>query len=70
MKLKTTRQEFRFEDASGYGFDVVAEGDPELGWSASVTISTHGMVSAAAAVDALQPAVKQLLWQLGQAETE
>ncbi len=70
MKLKSTREEYRFEDASGYSFDVVADYDPELGWSASVTMSTHGLVSSAAAVEGLADSAKQFLRQLKDAKKE
>lgn len=64
MKLKATRLEFRSEDASGYAFDVTAVRDPEFGWEASVSMSTHGMASAEAAVEHLRHACEAFLRQM------
>jgi hypothetical protein len=56
VNLKPTRVEesFTVGDASGYRFDVVACLDPEWGWSASVTIASHGFKTSEAAVEALR----------------
>lgn len=64
MKLKSTRLECRFEDASGYAFDVVATRDPETGWSASVEFSAHGWGAAEDAVRHLRHAAEAFLHQL------
>lgn len=42
MKLKATRQEYELADESGYKFQVVAEYDPERGWTAHVSIRAGG----------------------------
>lgn len=64
MKLKATRQEYEFKDRSGYRFTVIAEETPGRGWSATVTMRAHGLVSTDAALDALRPPVEQFLRQL------
>ena len=42
MKLKSTRLEYEFADASGYRFTVLTERDPEYGWSATVWLAYQG----------------------------
>lgn len=64
MQLKATRLDFRSEDASGYAFDVTAVRDPEFGWEASVSMTTHGMVSAEAAIERLRHACEAFLRKL------
>ena len=64
MKLKATRMQYEFKDRSGYRFDVVAEETPGRGWSASVTMTSAGLVSVDAALESLRPAVEQFLKQL------
>lgn len=64
MKLKATRLEYRFEDASGYGFDVVATRDPETGWHASVDFGAHGYATADDAVQHLRHAAEAFVRQL------
>lgn len=63
MNLVSTRKVFHFEDASGYGFDAVAE-NTGRGWTATVTMRASGLVTAEDAVRALEPAAEQFLRQL------
>lgn len=64
MKLTSTRQEYRLEDESGYAFHVVADFDPEFGWSASVSVRADGRKTPEAALSSLAVAVEHLLRQL------
>jgi hypothetical protein len=64
MKLKATRLEYRFEDDSGYGFDVVATLEPKKGWSAAVAFDAHGYITAEDAIQHLRHAAEAFLRQL------
>lgn len=70
MKLKATRQEYEFSDASGYRFTVVADFDPGWGWSASVVMKAHGMKTAQDAIAFLENPAKHFLRQLKANPTE
>ena len=64
IRLVATTKEFRLADASGYEFHVVAERDPEWGWSARVLISSNGFKTDEAALVALRAGVDRLLRML------
>lgn len=64
MNLVSTRQEYRLEDASGYSFHVVADLDPEFGWSATVSAQATGHKTPEAALTRLTETVEHLLRQL------
>jgi hypothetical protein len=61
IALKATRHEFEVYDESGYRFRVVAEYDPESGWSASVVLSTFGINEANASIQHLREPLRRLL---------
>lgn len=64
IDLKATRREYEFSAETGYRFHVVAEFDPEWGWSASVTLNISGMKTDAIAVERLQEPAQEFLRQL------
>ena len=64
MKLTATRKAFRFEDESGYSFDVTAEETPDKGWSASVTMRTAGYIAAEDAVRRLVESAEAFVRQV------
>jgi hypothetical protein len=64
MKLVATRKVFRFEDESGYAFDVTAEETPGEGWSATVTMQTTGYKTPEHAVRNLVPGAQQFIRQV------
>ena len=64
MKLTPTRVEYRFEDESGYAFDVVASRDSETGWHASVKMASHGARTSEDAVQHLRHSAEAFLRQL------
>lgn len=70
MELKPTRLEHTYEvgDESGYRFTVVASYDPETGWSAAVSMATHGYKSPEHAVQHLTLSAKEFLRQVKEAK--
>jgi len=75
VTLKPTRLEYEFSDESGYGFKVVAEWHDEegppycRGWSANVTMKSHGHVTPNDAVKHLRHAAEAFLRQLTEVKT-
>lgn len=66
MNMKPTRIEQTYEvgDESGYRFTVVAVYDPETGWSASVSMATHGYTTPEHAVQHLTLSAKEFVRQV------
>lgn len=64
LDLKASHLTFHLHDDSGYAYSIDAVYDPEFGWQASVSISSHGMSSSDAAIKHLRQAAKAFLRQL------
>lgn len=64
MELRATRQEYLFEDESGYSFRVVATEVPDgQGWTAEVTMRAHGFTSPTSAIIHTALAAKEFVRQ-------
>jgi hypothetical protein len=66
VTLTPTRLEHTYEigDESGYRFTVVASYDPETGWSAAVSMATHGYTTPEHAVQHLTHSAEAFVRQV------
>lgn len=66
MNLKPTRVEQTYEigDESGYRFTVVASCDGKTGWSAAVSMASHGYLTAEDAIQHLTHSAEAFLRQV------
>ena len=69
-RMKATRLDYHFTDESGYRFDVAAALDDEWGWSASVTLSVHGIKTAEGAVEYLLHPARHFIRMVDDARTD
>lgn len=72
IELKPVAMQHTYEigDESGYRYTVHASHDEEFGsWSAAVTIQTWGLKTPEAAVEAMTPALANLLRKLNETPT-
>lgn len=66
IKLTATRVEFTMPDnGAGYTFHVVAQRDPEFGWDASVSFTSHGRATDTAAIEALRGGLEAFMRAMG-----
>lgn len=70
LNLKTTSQEFTLENESGYKFEVKTIYDPEFGWDAYVSMSTHGFKTSEGAIDHLKGTAEWFLRLLTEADSD
>lgn len=64
LDLKASHLTYHLHDESGYEYTIDAVLDEEWGWQASVTMSSHGIKTAEAAISHLRHAAKAFLRQI------